>query len=223
MSKKKRKNSNYRSNAAAEGSKTATTGTRNEINKKVIIIAVSVVALIAILVGSMLIINSCTKTVKVEMSVKDYGKIIIELDESAAPKTVENFVSLVNDGFYDGLTFHRVMANFMIQGGDPDADGTGNGPNKIVGEFSKNGHNNPISHKRGVISMARSNAYNSASCQFFICNADSPHLDGLYAAFGRVVEGMEVVDAITEDYAIYNGVIYNKSIQPVIEYIKVID
>ena len=134
--------------------------------------------------------------VYVKMTVAEYGDIILKLDSKEAPKTVENFVKLVNEGFYNGLTFHRVIEGFMIQGGDPKADGTGGSGQKIVGEFSANGYKNTIKHKRGVISMARSNAYNSASSQFFIMHADAPHLDGQYAAFGKVLSGIEVVDEI---------------------------
>ncbi len=124
------------------------------------------------------------------------GKIKLELDASAAPITVANFEKLVGEGFYNGLIFHRVIAGFMIQGGDPTGTGMGGSKEEIKGEFAANGVNNPISHERGVISMARTNAPNSASSQFFICHADAQFLDGNYAAFGRVVEGIEVVDAI---------------------------
>ena len=125
------------------------------------------------------------------------GKVIkLELDETAAPKTVANFNKLVSEGFYDGLSFHRIIPGFMIQGGDPVGNGTGGSKENIVGEFASNGVNNPIEHSRGVISMARSMDPNSASSQFFIMHADAPHLDGNYAAFGHVVEGLEVVDEI---------------------------
>ncbi len=125
------------------------------------------------------------------------GKIIrIELDASAAPLTVENFEKLVKEGFYDGLTFHRIIPGFMIQGGDPDGNGMGGPGYGIKGEFASNGWNNPIQHTRGVISMARSMMPNSAGSQFFIMHKDAPHLDGDYAAFGKVVEGIEVVDEI---------------------------
>ena len=124
------------------------------------------------------------------------GKIEIELYPEHAPKTVANFEKLVKDGFYDGLTFHRVIPGFMIQGGDPLGNGMGGSENKIVGEFRSNGHDNPIRHVRGVISMARAFDKNSASSQFFIMHADAPHLDGQYAAFGRVLSGIEVVDEI---------------------------
>lgn len=131
-----------------------------------------------------------------KISVRDFGDIVVELNPSAAPETVANFRKLVNEKFYDGLTFHRIIKDFMIQGGDPKGNGTGGSGTNIVGEFKANGHNNPISHVRGVISMARASAYNSASSQFFICHADATYLDGQYAAFGRVVAGMDVVDAI---------------------------
>ena len=123
-------------------------------------------------------------------------EIEIELMPEAAPKTCENFEKLVKDGFYDGLIFHRVIPGFMIQGGDPLGNGMGGSDKKLVGEFRANGHNNPIRHERGVISMARAYDPNSASSQFFIMHKDAPHLDGQYAAFGKVVSGMEVVDEI---------------------------
>ena len=124
------------------------------------------------------------------------GKIELELYPEAAPKTVENFLKLVGEGFYDGLIFHRVIPGFMIQGGDPLGNGMGGSKEKIHGEFRSNGHNNPIKHERGVISMARAYDKNSASSQFFIMHANAPHLDGEYAAFGKVVSGIEVVDEI---------------------------
>ena len=148
--------------------------------------------------------NSSTDTdnadryVYVKMTVQDYGDIILELDKKAAPITVANFVKLVNEGFYDGLTFHRVISDFVIQGGDPLGNGMGGSSETIKGEFAANGHNNPIKHERGVISMARSSDKNSASSQFFICNGGNvSHLDGQYAAFGHVIYGMNVVDLIT--------------------------
>ncbi len=180
----------------------------------------------------------------VEMCVKDYGKVVILLDATSAPKTVANFLSLVNDGFYDGLTFHRIITGFMIQGGDPKADGSGGSKQTVEGEFSSNGYiGNDIKHYTGTISMARSNDMNSASSQFFICNADArSSLDGNYAAFGYVIMGMSVIDEITEDvfpkteYAEYygtsyhqiwqyygNGAVSKKSDQPVIKYIKQLD
>ena len=138
--------------------------------------------------------NEPTNTVQIEMS--DGGKIIVELDEKSAPLTVKNFQKLVAQHFYDGLIFHRVISGFMIQGGDPQGTGMGGSKETVKGEFRANGVNNPVSHERGVISMARSQFYNSASSQFFICHADAKFLDGQYAAFGKVVEGMDVVDHI---------------------------
>ena len=132
----------------------------------------------------------------VEIQIKDGGTIRLELEESAAPITVQNFLELVRSGFYDGLIFHRVISGFMIQGGCPEGTGMGGSGKNIKGEFAVNGVLNPIKHKRGVISMARSANPNSASSQFFIMHQDAPHLDGQYAAFGRVVSGMEVVDEI---------------------------
>ena len=132
----------------------------------------------------------------VVIEMENGSKIRLELDAKAAPITTENFLSLVKDGFYDGLIFHRVIPGFMIQGGDPLGNGMGGSEKKIKGEFAANGHPNPLKHTRGVISMARSMDKNSASSQFFIMHADAPHLDGQYAAFGKVVEGMETVDEI---------------------------
>lgn len=134
----------------------------------------------------------------VVIEMENGGVIKLELNPAAAPKTVANFEKLVREGFYDGLTFHRVIYGFMIQGGDPLGNGMGGSRENIVGEFAANGHPNPIAHKRGVISMARSSMPNSASSQFFIMHADAPYLDGQYAAFGRVTEGMEVVDEIAD-------------------------
>lgn len=158
----------------------------------------------------------------VVITVKDYGVIELELDADVAPITVTNFIDLVKDKFYDGLTFHRIMDGFMIQGGDPEGNGTGGSKNPIKGEFSSNGVENNISHKRGVISMARSQNNNSASSQFFIVQEDSTFLDGQYAAFGKVTKGMDVVDKIAKDAEPIddNGTI-PKDKQPVIEKIRV--
>lgn len=159
-----------------------------------------------------------------EINIKDYGTIKVELDADVAPKTVENFAKLVNEGFYDGLTFHRIISGFMIQGGDPAQIGSKKTAKKIEGEFSKNGIENNIQHKRGVISMARTQEYNSASSQFFIVHQDSFFLDGQYAGFGNVTEGMEIVDKICGDVHPVdgNGTI-GKEEQPVIETIKMVD
>ncbi len=159
-----------------------------------------------------------------EITVKDYGTIKLELDEGAAPITVANFIQLAQSGFYDGLTFHRIMDGFMIQGGDPDGNGTGGSKETIKGEFAKNGVDNPISHVKGTISMARSNDPNSARSQFFITVADATFLDGSYAAFGRVTEGMEVAEQIAKDARPIdsNGTIPPEQ-QPVIEKIVITD
>jgi peptidyl-prolyl cis-trans isomerase B (cyclophilin B) len=126
-----------------------------------------------------------------DIVIRDHGTITVRLDQSAAPITVENFVALANEGFYDGLTFHRIINGFMMQGG-----ASANPPKSIVGEFSSNGHDNPLNHTRGAISMARTSVPDSASSQFFIVHQDSPHLDGKYACFGYVTEGIEIVDEI---------------------------
>ena len=135
--------------------------------------------------------------IKVAFEIKDYGKIVLDLYPNEAPISVENFVDYVEDGFYDGLKFHRVINGFMIQGGDPTGTGYGDSSlEKIKGEFSANNVENNLKFERGVIGMARSEDYNSASSQFFICHKTTSSLDGKYAAFGKVVEGLEVVDAI---------------------------
>ena len=159
-----------------------------------------------------------------EIVVKNYGTIALELDADVAPITVENFANLVNEGFYNGLTFHRIISGFMIQGGDPLGNGTGGSSKTIKGEFASNGVKNSISHVRGTISMARSSMQNSASSQFFIVHQDSTFLDGQYAAFGTVTSGMEVVDKICADTAVEddNGTVA-KNNQPVIEKITIID
>ena len=159
-----------------------------------------------------------------EIVVKNYGTIALELDADVAPITVENFANSVNEGFYNGLTFHRIISGFMIQGGDPLGNGTGGSSKTIKGEFASNGVKNSISHVRGTISMARSSMPNSASSQFFIVHQDSTFLDGKYAAFGTVTSGMEVVDKICADTAVEddNGTVA-KNNQPVIEKITIID
>ncbi|MCM1064468.1 MAG: peptidylprolyl isomerase [Eubacterium sp.] len=161
----------------------------------------------------------------VEIIVKDYGTISVELDGDAAPITVENFLKLAGERFYDGLTFHRIISGFMIQGGDPLGNGTGGSNQNIKGEFALNGVDNNLSHTRGAISMARSQLMDSASSQFFIVHEDSTFLDGQYACFGYVTEGMEVVDAICEAVPVadQNGTVASEEDKPVIESIKVID
>lgn len=162
--------------------------------------------------------------VKAEINVQDYGVIALELDGDTAPITVANFVSLAKAGFYDGLTFHRIIAGFMIQGGDPAGNGTGGSSETIKGEFEANGVENNILHTRGVISMARSLDNDSASSQFFIVHQDAPHLNGDYAAFGKVTSGMEIVDAICANVIPTgsNGAV-EASLQPIITSIKIVE
>ena len=160
----------------------------------------------------------------VEITVAGYGTITAELYGHVAPITVANFLKLADEGFYDGLTFHRIISGFMIQGGDPLGNGTGGSDERIKGEFQANGVANNIAHTRGVLSMARSSSYDSASSQFFIMHADAPHLNGQYAAFGMVISGIEVVDAICEATPVKdaNGTVAAAD-QPVIESVKRID
>lgn len=163
-------------------------------------------------------------TYNVEIKVKDYGVIKAELDADTAPITVANFLNLASAGFYDGLTFHRIISGFMIQGGDPKGNGTGGSDETIKGEFLANGVENNISHVRGVLSMARSNAMDSASSQFFIMHEDAYYLDGQYAGFGYVTEGIEIVDEICANTPVVdqNGTVLAAD-QPKIEYVKVIE
>jgi len=161
---------------------------------------------------------------KIEIEIKDYGTIKLELDAEQAPITVTNFVNLVNDGFYDGLTFHRIMKDFMMQGGDPLGTGMGGSKETIKGEFTKNGVDNKLSNTRGAIAMARSQDMNSASSQFFIVHQDSLFLDGDYAVFGYVTEGMDVVDAVCNNAKpVDNNGSISSADQPVIVSIKVVE
>ncbi len=157
-----------------------------------------------------------------DIEIDGYGIVTVELDNEAAPKTVKNFVELSKNGFYNGLTFHRIIKGFMMQGGDPLGNGMGGSDKNIVGEFRMNGFDNPISHKRGAISMARSMSPNSASSQFFIVHEDATFLDGQYAAFGNVVNGIEVVDSVCDNAKPVddNGTIRSVD-QPVIVEIKI--
>ena len=156
----------------------------------------------------------------VRITMQDGGVIDLELDAQAAPITVENFLKLVKDGFYDSLTFHRIIPGFMLQGGCPDGTGMGGPGWHIKGEFARNGVPNPIKHTRGVISMARAMDPNSAGSQFFIMHEDAPHLDGGYAAFGHVVAGMDVVDRIAEVATDYN----DRPLTPVVmESVRVVE
>lgn len=161
---------------------------------------------------------------KIEIVVRDFGTMTAELYPDKAPITVENFLSLIDRRFFDGLIFHRIISGFMIQGGDPLGDGTGGSDEEIKGEFAQNGVENDISHDRGVISMARSNDPDSASSQFFIVHEDSQFLDGNYAAFGHVTDGIEIVDEICEDTPVQDGDgTVDPDDQPVITSVKVID
>ena len=164
-----------------------------------------VALLLTLVLVAALALSGCGKNTKpqFEIEIEDYGTIKLELDRKAAPITVENFLKLVEEDFYDGLTFHRIVSGFMIQGGDPEGTGMGGSDETIKGEFSANGVENSLSHTRGAISMARSSAMDSASSQFFIVQEDSTFLDGEYAAFGYVTEGIEIVDQIVEEVLQY--------------------
>ena len=186
---------------------------------------IALICVFALTVGLMATLSACGEggTYYADIVIKDYGTITVQLDRESAPKTVDNFVKLAEEGFYDGLTFHRIIKGFMMQGGDPNGDGTGGAGNSVVGEFAANGYNNQLSHIRGVISMARSSiSYDSADSQFFIVHQDSTHLDGQYAAFGYVTSGMTVVDEIctTVTPVDSNGTI-PAARQPVIEKIVI--
>lgn len=161
---------------------------------------------------------------RVKIKVKNYGTITVKLDADKAPITVTNFIKLAGEGFYDGLTFHRIISSFMIQGGDPLGNGTGGSDENIKGEFSSNGVENNIKHVRGTISMARSTDPDSASSQFFIMHQDADYLDGEYAAFGKVTKGMKIVDKICANTQVEdrNGTVLPEN-QPVIEKVTVID
>ena len=161
---------------------------------------------------------------KAKIEIENYGTIELELDADIAPISVANFAKLANEGFYNGLTFHRIIDGFMIQGGDPKGNGTGGSDENIKGEFSANGVKNTISHVRGTISMARSNSFNSASSQFFIVHEDSTFLDGQYAGFGKVTSGIEIVDKICKDTKVEdsNGTVL-KANQPVITKVEMVN
>lgn len=158
------------------------------------------------------------------MTIKDFGEVKIELYGDIAPVTVANFVKLINKGFYNGLTFHRAIDGYMLQGGDPNGDGTGNSATRIYGEFKNNGFENSLSHKKGVLSMARMRDYNSATCQFFIMVGDETRLDGDYAAFGKVTEGMDIIESVMASIKTNdpNGLITPEN-QPIIERIEMLE
>jgi len=205
---------------------------KNAMNKTRLVWIISAAAALVLLVCGVLLINGGSKqdgetltgTWYVQMDVKDYGTITAELYADTAPITVTNFLKLVDEKFYDGLTFHRIIDGFMIQGGDPKGNGTGGSNQNIKGEFASNGVKNDLKHVRGVLSMARSGQPDSASSQFFIMHDDAPHLDGSYAAFGQVLSGMEVVDAICANTPVIdmNGTVLKEN-QPVIERIERIE
>ena len=181
-----------------------------------------------ILITVMLLCTACggttemTGTYTADIVIRDYGTITVELDGDSAPITVGNFVTLARDGFYDGLTFHRIIEGFMMQGGDPNGNGSGGSGKNIKGEFLYNGVDNPLSHTRGAISMARGDKPDSASSQFFIVHEDALSLDGLYAVFGYVTEGMDVVDAVcAAAKPIDNNGTIPAAEQPVIESITI--
>ena len=201
---------------------------QNQIIRRTLI---AVLAAILLITGVTIGVNSCKNAQAKKQSSKEYvsmtvtytnkagqfceGTIVMQLYADIAPITVANFQKLVSEGFYDGLTFHRIMSGFMIQGGDPKGDGTG-GTTPIKGEFLQNGVANSLSHKRGVVSMARrGDSMNSGSCQFFIVHEDSTFLDKQYAAFGEVISGMEIVDEIAETEVVYNGDEKSSPVHPV--------
>lgn len=191
---------------------------------KKILISLMAMLLLVVSSGCKKAEDKQNKTIQVVMEIKDYGNVTIELYEDVAPKTVANFVKLVKSGFYDGLTFHRIIDGFMVQGGDPDGNGFGGSAEMIEGEFSSNGFQNDLKHEEGVISMARSKDPNSASSQFFIMVGSAPHLDGSYAAFGKVIEGMDIIHKIAKDAKPIdnNGTILTEE-QPIINSIKAME
>ena len=213
-------------------SKNKTAGKKHQ---KPIYIAIEIIVVLAIIAGAAFFLlgdkdkaapagDKMTATDYVQIDIANYGSITAELYGNLAPITVENFLKLTDEGFYDGLTFHRIISGFMIQGGDPLGNGMGGSEQNIKGEFAANGIENNLSHTRGVLSMARSHMPDSASSQFFIMHADADHLDGNYAAFGRVLSGIEVVDAICEKTPVTDGNgSVNPADQPVITSIKRIE
>jgi len=202
---------------------------KKKMNKKMIIVEAIILVILLVTAGVFLLKDDPAQpsgdpmaaTDYVQIDIADYGTITAELYGNTAPITVKNFMKLAEEGFYDGLTFHRVISGFMIQGGDPLGNGMGGSSENIKGEFMLNGVENNITHERGVLSMARSPLYDSASSQFFIMHADADYLDGQYAAFGRVLEGIEVVDAICADTPVTdnNGSVAKEN-QPVITSVK---
>ena len=206
---KKKKNGNYITKKSIAAHEAYVIKKTNEQKRnRILTVALPLVLVAAIAVGVIFFAVShgwgtdMTVTHHAEIEIEGLGTIHLELYGKEAPKTVENFVKLAEEGFYDGLTFHRIISGFMMQGGDPEANGTGNSGKTIFGEFEANGFKNAIKHERGIISMARGENPNSASCQFFIVHktsaANTKSLDGNYAAFGKVTEGIEIVDAVCD-------------------------
>lgn len=190
------------------------------MKKRIVCFALAVLCLLGLSACANTNSGNNGEPIMVEITMRDGGVIKLELYPDMAPITVENFTKLAGEGFYDGLIFHRVINGFMIQGGDPEGTGMGGSGENIKGEFAINGVANNISHVRGVISMARARSYNSASSQFFIVHQDATYLDGQYAAFGRVIEGMDVVDAIAATQTNAND---RPLTEQVIETIRVIE
>lgn len=190
------------------------------MKKIVLIVTIMLLSLTCVACGEK---DEFSNKIYVNIEVENYGTMELELYPDVAPKTVDHFVSLVKSGFYDGLTFHRIMDGFMIQGGDPTGTGKGGINRKIKGEFLANGIKNNLKHTRGVISMARNSVdYDSASCQFFIVHQDRPDIDGHYAAFGKVIKGIEIIDKIIENTKTEdtNGTVLKEN-QPIINKIYI--
>lgn len=186
------------------------------------VVAVIAAAVVCFIIPASESSNESDKVLAV-MTIKDYGDIMLELDRTQAPKTVDNFLELANSGFYDGLSFHRIIKGFMMQGGDPDGDGYGGSEKSVIGEFEANGVKNNISHVRGTISMARGDDPDSASSQFFIVQDDSTNLDGYYAGFGKVTSGMDIVDKIIDDFGTEDDMILPENKRPIIVSIREVE
>ncbi len=187
------------------------------------IVAIVVAAIVCFVIPARESEETTESKVLAVMTIKDYGDIMLELDKEQAPETVKNFLELANSGFYDGLSFHRIIKDFMMQGGDPDGDGYGGSSKNVKGEFEYNGVKNNISHVRGTISMARGEDPDSASSQFFIVQEDSTNLDGYYAGFGKVVSGMDIIDKIIEDFGTTEDTILPEGKRPIITSIREVE
>ncbi len=195
------------------------------MKKKLLLIALCIFTLFSFTACGKKEIDKMARKIYVQMEINNYGTISLELYPDLAPETVSNFVNLAKSGFYDGLTFHRIIKGFMIQGGDPQGNGYGGSHKTITGEFYANGFNNELKHSRGVISMARADGDpNSASSQFFIMHQDYHPLDGNYAAFGKVIKGIEIVDKICDDTKVEddNGTVLKEN-QPIITSVRVVE